>query len=382
MKMSSTIEKIESSLNKYSPGYLFLPENNEKYSLQDRMDAVNTPGVGVAVINRNQIDWAKGYGILKNGNDKEVTPETLFQACSVSKLVTTPLVVDLINKGIFDLDIDINSYLQSWKVPDNKFTQEQKVTLRGLLTHQSGICRPDGGFIWEEGMKPSLVNILNGEFPAAMNPTEVEFEPFSKWQYSNVGFVIIQLLLEDYYNRPFARIANDLLFEPLGMKDSTFNYPLPPIWSKREACLHNGEGIPTYPGLIPTAQAHGGLITTASDLALYGIALMRACQGHSLGIITNHLAQTMFEQRLWVADASDLGFQFGMGFGCFLLGEGASKVVFHPGGNDPGASCLIVLVPEKEAGAVIMTNGLHGFTLSIEILSAIAHEYAWQSAPV
>ena len=378
MELLSRIEKIESSLTKYASGNFFLPENKDKHSLQSRMEAANTPGVGVAVINHNTIDWVKGYGVLKRGTDKGVTTETFFQACSVSKMVTTPLILDLINKGIFDLDVDINAYLKSWKVPESEFTQDQKVTLRGLLTHQSGICRPDGGFNWEEGMKPSLINILNGEFPASMHPTVVEFEPFSKWQYSNMGFVIIQLILEEYYKRPFARIANELLFEPLEMKESTFSYPLPPSWSKREASLHNGEGTPTYPGLIPNAQAHGGLITTTSDLALFGIALMKAYHGNSSGIITNKLAQMMFEQRVWVDDTSALGFQFGMGFGCFLLGDGASKVVFHPGGNDPGASSLIVLLPEKEVGAVIMTNGLQGFTLSIEILSAIAHEYHWE----
>ena len=378
MVTQDIIKRIETSLIKNSPGHLFLPHNDQRYTIQHRMKAANTPGVGVAVINHNGIDWAKGYGLLRSGTDKEVTQETFFQACSVSKMVTTPLILDLINKGIFDLDVDINTYLKSWKVPDSEFTQDQKVTLRGLLTHQSGICRPDGGFNWEEGMKPSLVNILNGEFPASMHPTVVEFEPFSKWQYSNMGFVIIQLLLEDYYKRPFARIANELLFEPLGMKESTFSYPLPPSWSKREASLHNGEGTPTYPGLIPNAQAHGGLITTPSDLASFGIALMKAYHGNSSGIITNKLAQMMFEQRVWVDDTSALGFQFGMGFGCFLLGDGASKVVFHPGGNDPGASSLIVLLPEKEVGAVIMTNGLQGFTLSIEILSAIAHEYHWE----
>ena len=378
MNTLSKIKKIETSLNKFTPGYLFQPENDEKYAIMDRMDAANTPGVGVAVINRNEIDWAKGYGLLKRGTEFEVTPQTFFQACSVSKMVTTPLVLDLITKGIFDLDADINAYLNSWKVPDSKFTQEQKVTLRGLLTHQSGIGRPDGGFNWEEGMKPTLVQILQGEFPALMNPAMVEFTPFSKWQYSNMGFVIIQMLLEDYYNRSFARIANELLFEPLGMNFSTFDYPLPPAWSKREAYLHDGEGVPTYPGLIPTAQAHGGLMTTASDLALFGVALMRAYQGKSSGIITTHLAQTMFEQRVWVEDTSALGFQFGMGFGCFIVGMGVTKAVFHPGGNDPGASSLIVLIPEQEAGVVIMTNGLQGFPLSIEILSAIGQEYAWR----
>ncbi len=70
-----------------------------------------------------------------------------------------------------------------------------------------------------------------------------------------------------------------------------------------------------------------------------------------LGQIISVLAQQMFGQQVWVEDRSDLGFPFGQGLGCFMLGEGAHKIVFHPGGNDPGASCLLCLLPETGQGA-------------------------------
>jgi CubicO group peptidase (beta-lactamase class C family) len=192
-----------------------------------------------------------------------------------------------------------------------------------------------------------------------------------------MGYIIIQLILEEIFNKPFDRIAEELIFNPLGMNDSTFKYPLPSAREKREASLHNNQGVPTHPGIIPSAQAHGGLLTTPYDLSLFGVALMQAYQGQSSGIITPALVHNMFEQRVWVEDTSDLGFQFGMGFGCFMVMEGETKMVFHPGGNDPGASSLICLVPEKGLGAVIMTNGMRGLPLSTEILKAISSEYDW-----
>ncbi|MBG0783669.1 MAG: beta-lactamase family protein [Anaerolineaceae bacterium] len=378
MNNKEIIRRIETSLIEFSLGHVILPDSPEKYSLSDRMSNYNIPGLSLAVINDYEIDWAKCYGVLKNGTENRVEPNSIFQACSISKMVTTPLIMHLIENGTFDLDTDVNTYLQSWKVPESEFSKNCKVTLRGLLTHQSGVSRPTGGYNWEKGTTPTLVQILNGEYPAVMKPTVVEFEPFSKWQYSNMGFAIIQLLLEEHYGKPYHQISQEMLLAPLGMKDSTFKYPLSDEWAKREISLHDRDGNPTYPGIIPTAEAHGGLMTTPTDLAKFGIALMRAYQGDSAGILTPSLAKDMMEQKTWIDDISEMGLPFGMGFGCFMVGEGESKIVFHHGGNDPGASSLLIFMPERGFGAAFLANGLSGVDLSLEILAAIAHEYGWE----
>jgi CubicO group peptidase (beta-lactamase class C family) len=129
--------------------------------------------------------------------------------------------------------------------------------------------------------------------------------------------------------------------------------------------------------MIPSALAHGGLMTTPSDLAHFGIELIHAYQGQSERILSSEMVRLMFRQEVWVEDLSALGFPFGQGLGAFFIGEGKNKIVFHPGGNDPGASCLLCLLPETGQGTAIMTNGLQGLYLTLEILSAIAHEYHW-----
>jgi CubicO group peptidase (beta-lactamase class C family) len=341
------------------------------------MTATNVPGVSVAVIDDYEIKWAKGYGLLKNGEEQPVTPKTLFQACSTSKMVTAPMALRLVGEGVLDLDTDVNAYLKSWQIPENEFTPECKVTLRGLLSHQSGINRPDGGFEWEEGSTPTMLQILNGEAPAQVQAAHVEYQPGSKWQYANFGYVIIQLILEDVLGKPFTQIAQEIIFDPLEMTNSTFEYPLTPEWAAREITLHDDDGTPTHPGMIPSALAHGGLMTTPSDLAHFGIELIHAYQGQSERILSSEMVRLMFRQEVWVEDLSALGFPFGQGLGAFFIGEGKNKIVFHPGGNDPGASCLLCLLPETGQGTAIMTNGLQGLYLTLEILSAIAHEYHW-----
>jgi len=80
-----------------------------------------------------------------------VTPETCFEAASTTKLLTSAAALHYLEQGMFDLDEDVNQKLKSWKIPENEFTQNEKVTLHRLLTHQSGLTRPDGGFSEEEG---------------------------------------------------------------------------------------------------------------------------------------------------------------------------------------------------------------------------------------
>jgi CubicO group peptidase (beta-lactamase class C family) len=295
-------------------------------------------------------------------------------------MVTAPIALRMVDQGVLDLDTNVNTYLKSWQVPENEFTRSHKVTLRGLLTHQSGINRPDGGFEWDDGSTPTLVQILMGKTPARVQAAHVEYPPGSKWQYANFGYAVIQLILEDVLGKPFEEIAEEVIFTSLGMKDSTFRYPLKAEWARREISLHNREGQPTHPGLIPSAVAHGGLLTTPSDLARFGIELMRAYQGQSSLLLSSRIARQMFHQETWVDDLSAFGFPFGQGLGVFLTKEGNNTIVFHPGGNDPGASCLLCFLPEIGKGAVIMTNGLQGLLLTVEIVSAIAHEYHWNGS--
>ena len=98
-------------------------------NILDRMKYYNVPGVSVAVIEKGEIAWAKGYGVKETSSTDPVTPETLFQAASISKPITTLSTLQLVEKGILDLDAPVNDRLVSWKIPENEFSEKEKVTL-------------------------------------------------------------------------------------------------------------------------------------------------------------------------------------------------------------------------------------------------------------
>ena len=356
---------------------IFIPSTEQlanPKTLQERMEQYNTPGVSIAVINNNQIEWAKGYGIMDANTGAPVTTETIFEAASVSKLLTAVMALHFVEKGLFDLDANINQYLKSWQVPENEFTSEEKVTLRRLLTHQSGLPSTNYSHDKSKGY-PTLIDILNGESPALNKPATPEFVPGSKWQYSNIGYNVIQLLLEDVTGKSFQQVADEIIFTPLKMKTSTFIYPLDPKKQKLEAMPHDAEGNSKKPLMCRIAVAQGGLTTTPTDLAKFTLELMLSYQGKSEKILSQEMTRQLFTKESEI-DKVQFPLPFDEGLGTFLMGEGKNLLFANPGNNYPGLNCWLIGWPEHGTGAVIMDNGgKYGGILGVEIISAINMEY-------
>ena len=371
------IENIENGLVEFVMGTRdgsVPPQTN--MSLSERMAFHKIPGVSIVVIDDNKIAWAKAYGIINAESGVPVTTETFFEAASTTKMIVAAIALRMVEQGHLDLDEDANAYLRSWKIPESDLTREQKVTLRLLLTHQSGLNRPEGGFSCEEGSAPSLVQVLKGEAPALNQGAIIEYVPGTKWQYSNFGYIVVQLILEDVAGKPLTQIAREVVFEPLGMRSSTLAYPLEEELRAKEAVPHDADGKAHNPEMHPTAVAQGGLMTTPSDLALFAIELMSAYQGESGHLLSPEMVRQMF-QPVVAIDPAIMGPGLADGLGVFVRGEGEGLVFLHPGDNYPGSSCWLSGNPGAGKGVVIMTNGAKGNLLALEILPAIAKEYNW-----
>jgi len=375
-QVAQRIINVENGLLEFNPG---APPGQKRWTLTERLALHKIPGVSIALVDDYKVDWVKAYGVLKAGTDVRVTPESIFQAASTTKMLTAALVLHFVENGDLDLDDDVNTYLKSWQVPENDFTKQKKVTLRFLLTHQSGL--PMTNFPQDEKAgPPTLVQVLKGKSPAQNKPAVVEYLPGSKWQYSNVGYVVLQQVLEDVSGKPFTQLAREIVFEPLGMNSSTLLYPLPGEMQAREAMPHDEAGQPGQPGLPPTALAQGGLLTTPSDLARLTIELMNAYQGRSSRLLSQKAVRRMFQKEADI-DPKIFGFPVGQGLGVMLMGKGKGFSFAHPGSNYPGTTCWLVGYPELGKGVVIMANGAKGDLLSLEILPSISEEYGWPGNP-
>jgi len=359
---SARAARVEKSL---LPGIIISGRPAEGRPLAERMSALKIPGVGIAVINDGKIEWAKGYGVAEAGSATPVSPRTLFQAASISKSVASLAALRMVEQGKLALDADVNGRLISWKVPENDFTAKEKVTLRRLLSHTAGLTVHGFGGYAADAPVPTLVQVLDGKKPANSAAILVDVLPGSINRYSGGGFTVMQQLLIDVSGRPFPDLLAELVLNPLGMGDSTYEQPLPSNRRERAASGHRPDGT-LLPGKYHTypEMAAAGLWTTPTDLARFLIEIQRALQGKS-GSLSAKMAKEMTTA---VKD--------GYGLGLSLQGTGAEARYGH-GGSNEGFRCNMIAFVEGGRGAVVMTNGDAGSMLGAEIFRAVAREYGW-----
>lgn len=334
-------------------------------ALADRMKHYKVPGVSIAFFEHGEITWSRTYGYAELATKKPVTPETLFQAASISKAATALAALRLVRQGQLDLDEPVNEKLTDWKVPDNEFTKDQGVTLRRLLSHSAGLTV--SGFPGYAGGQPvpSIVQILNGESPANTKPVRVDTVPGTTWKYSGGGYTVVQLLLMNVTGKSFAQILDESVLQPTGMTHSTFAQPLTKsAWPV--ATPYQSDGTPlaggahTYPEL-----GAAGLWTTPSDLARMAMEVQNEYAGASDKILSQDLARQMLTRQIG---------DWGLGFS--LAGSG-DQLRFGHGGSNGGFRCVLESYVGSGQGIAIMTNSDGGDPLVAEIERAAAKEYGW-----
>ena len=155
-----------------------------RWNLSERMEYYHVPGASLAIIDSGQIVWTGGFGVKKSGTADPVNTSTLFQAASISKPIAATAVLRLVDAGKISLDEDVNNYLKSWKIPENNYTVQDKVTLRRILSHSAGLTvHGFPGYSPGESV-PTLQQILDGQKPANTSAIRVDTLPGLQWRYS------------------------------------------------------------------------------------------------------------------------------------------------------------------------------------------------------
>ena len=346
----------------------FLPfePSVQAHSVHEAMKRFRVPGLAVASIQKGKVAWTQGYGVLVNGVHIPVDDQTLFEAASATKMVVAAIVMNGLERGLFDLDADVNGYLNDWKIPETSWTRERKVTLRTLLSHQAGF--PETNFGVEGTKIPTLIQVLSGTPPAHNQPAVPQYQPGTRWVYSNMGYVVIQKVLEDTYKEPLADIAEDIIFKPLDMNHSTFRYPLKEEWRTHEAMPHDASGAVCSPVMVPTALAQGGMLTTVGDMARFMAELQAAASGTSQRLMTQGTFRKMTEPQ---RDIVLGGVSCQQCLGVFASGEGKGRVIFHLGLAFPGSAAWPFLVPGHGDGGVVLCNGANSMPLMVEVIGAL-----------
>lgn len=356
----------------------------QRHSLIERMKYFETPGVSVAVIEHGKIAWSKGYGLRENGKNEKVDTKTVFQAASMSKPFTALGILSLVKSERIKLDADVNDYLCSWKVPENSFTKDEKVTVRRLLSHTAGLTDGNGFPGYQTGEPlPTLVEILNGSSPK-VNSTSVVVgaKPGSIFNYSGGGYEILQLLIEDITCQPFPKFMTENILLPLEMTNTTFEYPLPDNIFSQAASAHIRNEVVKGRWHIYPEKAAAGLWTTPTDMAKMIISVYRCAEGIDeltglSKILGKKLCQEMLTMHQWPLKN---GRTKKMGLG-LMVDETKGVKTFHHGGGNEGIKCNFrgVLSSNDLHGTIIMTNSSRGHHVIDELEKTIDDAYGWQA---
>lgn len=336
-----------------------------RLSLAALMELYKVPALSIAVIDDYKIAWAKGYGTIGTGSSAPVTTKTLFQAGSISKPVAATGALYFVEQGKLALDEEVNRKLKTWKVPENEFTKEQKVTLRRLMSHTAGLTVHGFPGYDVDAPLPSLVQVFNGEKPANTAPIRVDLVPGTQQRYSGGGVTIEQQLMMDVTGKPFPALLRETVLDKIGMSDSSYEQPLPPA---RAAMTANGtysDGKPVHGRWhIYPEMAAAGLWTTPTDLAKFAIEIAQSRHGKSNRVLSQKMTEEMLTE---VKDGAGLGF--------FVDKENPGQ--FGHDGADEGFQALLTMNSESGKGVAIMADSDNGINVASLVLYGIAKEYAW-----
>ncbi len=361
MDPSAEIHSIENGLQ---PLFQIRGGTFKTFNLMDRMEHYKVPGVSIAVVENNQLRWAKGYGIANTDLGSPVTNETLFQAGSISKPIAALAVLKLFQDDLVDLDQDVNHYLKDWKIPDNRFTENEKVTMRRLLTHSAGMTVHGFPGYSQKDNFPSISEVLDGK--GNTDPIRVDTIPGSIWRYSGGGYTVMEKVVEDITGKPLEVYMSESILAPLEMVRSTYQQPLGTEHHSEASAAYDGNGqiLEGYWHNYPE-QAAAGLWTTPTDLAKYCIEVQQVLAGKKTALLTRETIEEMLTKHMnnW-------------GLGPSLQGDD-DLLQFGHGGKNAGFTNDFRAFAYQGRAVIVMTSGDNGSRLIGEILRSVSHFYDW-----
>lgn len=322
----------------------------------------NVPGISAGVFHNGETDiQVTGTTSIETGFP--VTPDTLFQIGSISKIFTATLSMRLVEQGVLDLDTPVITWVPDLPLADE--TARNTVTMRHLLSHTSGF---EGDRFLDYGRgDDSLTRAI-----ASFDTLAQWYEPGTLWAYNNAGFYLAGRVIECATGKVFEDVLIEELFTPLGLKHTEIlpEYAMTRPHSVGHSVDHE-EGLSVYRpfGFSRYVNAAGGIISSASDMLRF--ARMHLNDGEIDGeqIVSRESAREMREA---IIPADSPFRSYGIGWAVWDYPD--LKIVDH-GGAIAGFKAHMTLVPERDFSIVVLTNSDPGIRAYQEITEWALRHY-------
>lgn len=320
--------------------------------IQARMDALSIPGAALAVVQDGEIVHLKGYGIANGGGDS-VIPQTPFLLASLTKSMTAVAVLQLVEANLIDLNAPIQHYLP-WFMPDTP------ITVRQLLNQTSGLDEAQG---YSRNLFPNDPDALEKSI-RQLAATDLNHPPGTTFEYSNSNYDVLGLLVETVSGEPYGVYIQNNLFDPLQMRQS---------YSSLSDARAGGMSSSYYPffgrpiafdGMLPYSRAtqpSAGLIGSVEDMAHYLQFHLNNGRFGNTQLLTPASMTLLHEAPVSTNPDTTEAAHYAMGWAVWPFSDAAPAEAEPPialshGGQWLGVNHIMLLIPEKSFGMVLLLN--------------------------
>ncbi|MDA1617308.1 beta-lactamase family protein [Bacillus cereus group sp. Bc005] len=333
--------------------------------IPEKMKKENAAGVALVVVKDNQILFQKGFGFSDKEKNTPIDPKkTVFRLASISKVFTASAVMQLVEQGKIDLNKDIVNYMGGLKYQNN---MGEPVTMEHLLTHTTGFDyvdpRPED-IHYQENDYTMLKDYVEDNMPTVVR------KPGDTYTYDNFASMLQGYIVQNLTNTPFYKYMAKNIFYPLEMHNSSFvmtNFIKEKLATGYDA---KGNVIPFYQ-TRPTDMPQGSMFSTGSDVANFMIAQLNDGKFKNNQILQKETVEDMQKTKFALHPKypnMTYGFEF------FSPQSHNGQYVFGKGGNIPGFSSLMWLIPEHKIGVFVVTNK-DSSALPVEVFDDFMNQY-------
>jgi CubicO group peptidase (beta-lactamase class C family) len=327
--------------------------------IKKNLEQQRIPGAAVALVHEGRVVFSQCYGYADVQKKIPITENTYFMIGSLTKSFTALAVLKLIEQGKIDLNADIRKYIPDFSIK-NFEGGETRITVNHLLTHTSGLM------IDYYVRRNGRIKQSNADLLSQLRNEYLCFQPGSASKYSNIGYRLLGMIIENVTGERFENYLEKEIFKPLGLNQSSFLYT--DAIAGHMSKGHNGD---TEMSRIDNEdKPASGLFSTMMDLTTFLKFLSSSSTPSPAGFDSNQITGSILKNANPAIDTFyDNKNIYSSGWYLNSYQFKGIHTVLSGSGNINGFSTAITYLPEERLGIVILTNSSLGWKANMEIIA-------------
>lgn len=316
--------------------------------VESKIEYEHWPGVIIGLVYDQSLIWTKAYGFADLEKKNLLDEKTLFPVASNTKMFTAIGILKLRDERKLDLDDPVAKYLPWIKKINPNNADVNKITIRHLLTHTSGLPTEANLNYWADTNFPELSEIIR-EF----EKLEICLSTDIRWKYSNLGFAIVGEIISSVSGLTYTDYITKNILEPLNMMGSGFNLDYKTGYefaSGYSRLMPDGRRSRSDRYDYKSLTSAGGLNSNITDLSKFASWMFRIRENNQKEIISGSTLREM-QHIYWIDDS----WEFGVGMGFFIYHQKPFDMIGH-GGHVAGYHTDFTIIPHEKIAIITLAN--------------------------